>query len=91
MVPEDQFSLAIGTGGQNVRLASRLTGWSLDFEKVEPGKTTEESDALSEEVTEKSADTKPETVSVEPEVDKPVKAKAKSTDKKVKKAKATKE
>ena len=33
-VPEDQFSLAIGTGGQNVRLASKLTGWSLDFEKV---------------------------------------------------------
>ncbi len=35
MVPDDQFSLAIGTGGQNVRLASKLTGWSLDFEKVE--------------------------------------------------------
>lgn len=35
MVPEDQFSLAIGTGGQNVRLASKLTGWSLDFEKVD--------------------------------------------------------
>lgn len=34
-VPEDQFSLAIGTGGQNVRLASKLTGWSLDFEKIE--------------------------------------------------------
>lgn len=36
MVPEDQFSLAIGTGGQNVRLASKLTGWTLDFEKVVP-------------------------------------------------------
>lgn len=35
LVPEDQFSLAIGTGGQNVRLASKLTGWSLDFEKLE--------------------------------------------------------
>lgn len=35
LVPEDQFSLAIGTGGQNVRLASKLTGWSLDFEKKE--------------------------------------------------------
>ncbi len=32
-VPEDQLSLAIGTGGQNVRLASKLTGWSLDIEK----------------------------------------------------------
>lgn len=34
-VPEDQLSLAIGTGGQNVRLASKLTGWSLDIEKSE--------------------------------------------------------
>jgi N utilization substance protein A len=42
MVPEDQFSLAIGTGGQNVRLASKLTGWSLDFEKVEEGKEESE-------------------------------------------------
>jgi len=29
-VPEDQLSLAIGKGGQNIRLASRLTGWRLD-------------------------------------------------------------
>jgi len=42
MVPEDQFSLAIGTGGQNVRLASKLTGWTLDFEKVVPKDETEE-------------------------------------------------
>lgn len=34
-VPEDQLSLAIGTGGQNVRLASKLTGWNLDIEKTE--------------------------------------------------------
>lgn len=30
-VPTDQFSLAIGRNGQNVRLASRLTGWSIDI------------------------------------------------------------
>lgn len=30
MVPEDQLSLAIGRGGQNVRLAARLTGWKID-------------------------------------------------------------
>lgn len=42
-VEEDQLSLAIGTGGQNVRLASKLTGWSLDIEKyVEPAKTKKE-------------------------------------------------
>lgn len=31
-VNEDQQSLAIGRGGQNVRLASRLTGYELDIE-----------------------------------------------------------
>lgn len=30
VVQDDQLSLAIGRKGQNVRLASRLTGWSLD-------------------------------------------------------------
>lgn len=34
-VPEDQFSLAIGKSGQNVRLASRLTGWSIDIVRDE--------------------------------------------------------
>jgi N utilization substance protein A len=30
VVPDDQLSLAIGRKGQNVRLASRLTGWRID-------------------------------------------------------------
>ncbi len=30
LVAEDQLSLAIGKGGQNVRLAARLTGWKID-------------------------------------------------------------
>ncbi len=30
LVPEDQLSLAIGRGGQNVRLAAKLTGWKID-------------------------------------------------------------
>lgn len=29
-IPEDQLSLAIGKGGQNVRLAAKLTGWKID-------------------------------------------------------------
>lgn len=29
-VPESQLSLAIGKGGQNVRLAAKLTGWKID-------------------------------------------------------------
>lgn len=32
VVPEDQLSIAIGRGGQNVRLASKLTGYELDIE-----------------------------------------------------------
>ena len=34
-VDEDQLSLAIGRGGQNVRLASRLTGYSLDIQSLQ--------------------------------------------------------
>ena len=30
VVPDDKLSLAIGKGGQNVRLAARLTGWKID-------------------------------------------------------------
>lgn len=30
-VPEDQLSLAIGRGGQNVRLAAKLTGYKIDL------------------------------------------------------------
>lgn len=46
IVPEDQLSIAIGKGGQNVRLASRLTGVELDIEAdktapVEAGTTSE--------------------------------------------------
>lgn len=32
VVPEDQLSIAIGRGGQNVRLASKLVGYELDIE-----------------------------------------------------------
>jgi hypothetical protein len=36
VVPNDQLSLAIGRRGQNVRLASQLTGWDIDILKVLP-------------------------------------------------------
>jgi transcription termination/antitermination protein NusA len=32
VVAEDQQSLAIGRGGQNVRLAAKLTGWRIDIQ-----------------------------------------------------------
>jgi N utilization substance protein A len=31
IVPDDQLSLAIGKGGQNARLAAKLTGWKIDI------------------------------------------------------------
>ncbi len=33
-VAEDQQSLAIGRGGQNVRLAAKLTGWRIDIQST---------------------------------------------------------
>lgn len=35
IVPEDQLSIAIGKGGQNVRLASKLTGYDIDISAEE--------------------------------------------------------
>jgi len=49
-VAEDQFSLAIGKNGQNVRLAAKLTGWKIDIgaqdvvEKDELPQTDDNSD-----------------------------------------------
>ena len=33
-VTEDEQSLAIGKGGQNVRLAAKLTGWKIDIKST---------------------------------------------------------
>jgi transcription antitermination factor NusA-like protein len=43
-VPEDQLSVAIGKNGQNVRLASKLTGYDIDITSDEqsPEKVVEE-------------------------------------------------
>jgi transcription termination/antitermination protein NusA len=42
-VAEDQQSLAIGRGGQNVRLAAKLTGWRIDIQSIK-GDSVAESD-----------------------------------------------
>jgi N utilization substance protein A len=34
-VSDDQQSLAIGKGGQNVRLAAKLTGWKIDIKSTD--------------------------------------------------------
>lgn len=41
-VAEDQLSLAIGRSGQNVRLASKLTGWNINIEGAESTSDNEE-------------------------------------------------
>jgi N utilization substance protein A len=47
VVADDQLSLAIGKRGQNVRLASKLTGWKIDI------KSESKMEKLSEEVLER--------------------------------------
>jgi N utilization substance protein A len=51
VVPDDQLSLAIGRRGQNVRLASQLTGWDIDILTE-----AEESERRQKEFIERTAD-----------------------------------
>jgi N utilization substance protein A len=46
-VAADQLSLAIGRGGQNVRLAARLTGWKINVTE-EGGGMVEETEKIEE-------------------------------------------
>ena len=62
-VAPDQFSLAIGRNGQNVRLAAELTGWRIDV-VAEGGKQEMSSDEVKVEE-EAKTEVAPETV--EPE------------------------
>ena len=48
-VSEDEQSLAIGRGGQNVRLAAKLTGWNIDIISAGGGEVAE-SDCTSVDV-----------------------------------------
>jgi transcription termination/antitermination protein NusA len=50
VVPDEQLSLAIGRRGQNVRLASMLTGWDIDIMTE-----AEESERRTREFTERTA------------------------------------
>ncbi len=43
-VASDQQSLAIGRGGQNVRLAAKLTGWKIDIVSTQTGTPLAEAD-----------------------------------------------
>lgn len=53
IVPEDQLSIAIGKGGQNVRLASKLTGYELDIEAEKEAEPVPEAQVEAKPVTQK--------------------------------------
>lgn len=55
-VAPDQQSLAIGRGGQNVRLAAKLTGWKIDIVSAKTGEELAEADADGEVNMEASED-----------------------------------
>ncbi len=50
-VADEQLSLAIGKGGQNVRLAAKLTGWKIDIKGLKSDEVTS-SDVSEEKATE---------------------------------------
>lgn len=64
-VAADQQSLAIGRGGQNVRLAAKLTGWKIDIVSAKTGDALAEADADGAVAIEKKT---PEKVSADMEV-----------------------
>jgi transcription termination/antitermination protein NusA len=45
-VSPDQQSLAIGRGGQNVRLAAKLTGWKIDIVSTNPEEDNEDEEEV---------------------------------------------
>ncbi|MFI5270637.1 MAG: transcription termination factor NusA [Candidatus Saccharimonadales bacterium] len=57
IVPEDQLSIAIGKAGQNVRLASKLTGYELDIEAERGAKSDEPAEDKPEEEIEGNVNT----------------------------------
>ena len=61
LVPANQLSLAIGKGGQNVRLAAKLTGWKIDVRsEMSPDEEQEGGVAESVEATEATEETSEE-------------------------------
>lgn len=68
VVAEDQLSLAIGRGGQNVRLAVRLTGWKIDIRSAgTPQDQSDQEEDTNESVADEES-TDEEVDSVEQEV-----------------------
>ena len=55
-VSDDQFSLAIGKKGQNVRLAAKLTGWKIDVRSPKEKLVLDEEGMPQEEVVAETAE-----------------------------------
>jgi len=80
-VDKDQQSIAIGRNGQNVRLASRLTGWEIDIE-LDERKMEEKDEKLKDEEVEANKKEKPK--AEKPKKDKKVKKSSSKNSKKKK-------
>ncbi|MFH1608737.1 MAG: transcription termination factor NusA [Patescibacteria group bacterium] len=84
-VAENQLSLAIGKGGQNVRLAAKLTGWRIDIKGnggEEVASTDGEKVELNEEITEDKKEESKKEEDEKIEVKKEVKVKKEKKSKK---------
>ncbi len=68
IVDNDQLSLAIGRGGQNVRLASELTGWKISVREDGEAKDEEETEKP-EEVEVETAEEAQEDIEIHEEVE----------------------
>lgn len=68
-IPDAQLSLAIGKGGQNVRLAAKLTGWKIDIVGMGDSAVAEEAKAVEEETKQASEEVKPEEAKAEEKVE----------------------
>lgn len=67
-VPQDELSLAIGKDGQNVRLASKLTGYRIEIEGSAPAEEVEVKEAVNKTKTNKKKDKKPSSAEVQGDV-----------------------
>lgn len=75
VVPQEELSLAIGKDGQNVRLASKLTGYRIEIEGTEPAKVDEPE--VAEEVKEEAPADEPKAEEIAVEATEEIPAEAK--------------
>lgn len=62
-VADDQFSLAVGKGGQNVRLAAKLSGWKIDI--ITPENLAQKEDGTDKNIESEEKNTLPEETKLE--------------------------